>query len=482
MDPQKFEGAEEAQKAIEANTSPRYKRLEGYERWVNGRQYDGMCSWWDDDVPLWDRAPCIVYPIVQIAIQSNTDLVLGEGRFPSFSAKPDEDEEDETSGTDEESAEDIDRYLCEYHRLSRFRAHCRDAFSAAQGCGTAVAIHGARNGKPFANLIPAKWANPLIPGTDGKDITGLDPEGRVLKVEIRYPYLDEYKKPDGRWAVRAMLYRRVIDQMRDCTYLPAEAKRNGVEPDWKEDPALTTEHGFGFCPVIWYPFMRGCAPVNVIDGRPIHCDITDEIRQHDVALSQRHRGALLSEPQPVEIGVEPGHNPTEMGRSAAVYSTEKGGAVSPSNPVTGSYGGGSGKVARKKGPGYVWRYPDPGTKVEYLVYPADALKAQDDNARDLRVKLMHSLGVVILDHEAVQGIRQISGKALEAVKQMQLDRCDQFRDDIRDGFLLPSIDMQLRISQKLGASLRVSGIEKMIPALAKFAPKPAPKGQIRAVS
>jgi hypothetical protein len=466
---QQFEGAEEAQKAVEANTSPRYKRLEALERYVTGRQYDGLKSWWDDSVPLWERAPCIVYPVTQIAIQSNTDLVLGEGRYPSFSAKPGEDEAEDDSGTDEKSAEDIDRYLTEYHRLSRFKAHCRDAFSAAQGCGTAAAIHGARDGIPFANLIPAKWGTPDL---------GL--HGEVLELEIRYPYLDEYKKPDGKWAVRAKLYRRVITTTQDITFLPADADRNGMEPVWRQDPERTLSHSFGFCPVIWYPFMKGCQPVNVIDGQAIQANLTDEIRQHDIAISQRHRGALFSEPQDVEIGVDPGYNPTALGRTPAIVSTEKGGAAGPGNPVTGGYGSGTGQPARKKGPGYVWQYPNPDTKVQRLVYPGDALKAQDDNARDLRVKLMQSLAVVILDHESVQGIRQLSGKALEAIKQMQLDRCDQFRDDVRDGFLLPSIDMQLRISQKLGKTLRVSGIDKMVRALAKFQ-QPEPKAQVRAV-
>lgn len=467
MQQQQFEGAEQARKAIEVNTSPRYKRLEDLERWVDGTQYDGLTSWWDNAQPLWERAPCIVYPVAQIAIQSNTDLVLGEGRFPSFSAKPSEDEGDDSSGTDEDAATAIDRFLTEYHRACRFRAHCREAFSAAQGCGTAVAIHGARGGKPFANLVPAKWATPLVVARDGKsEVPGLGPNGEVLKLEIRYPYLEEFKHPGGKWAVRAKLYRRVIDGENDVTYLPAEAQQSGIEPDWQPDKDISGPHGLGFCPVIWYPFMRGCVPVNVIDGKALHANLRDEIRAHDIALSQRHRGALYSEPQMCEIGVRPGYNPTDIGRLPMLPSVDADGKPSGAYRNPGPDG-----TARKKGPGYVNQYEDANTKVQYLCYPPEALKAQDDNARDLRVKLMQSLGVVLLDHEGIAGIKQLSGKALEAIKQTQLDRCDSYRDDVKEGFLLPSVDMQLRIAQKLGPSLRVSGIEKMIPALKKFAPK-----------
>lgn len=461
-DPQQFDGADLAQKAIDANTSPRYKRLENLERWVEGTQYRNLKSWWDDRDPLWDRAPCIVYPVVQIAIQSNTDLVLGEGRFPTFSTKPDENEGDEDSGTDEQASEDIDRYINEYHRLCRFRAHCRDAFSAAQGCGTAVAIHGARDGKPFADLIPAKWATPELGN-----------HGETLSLEIRYPYVEEYRQQSGKWAVRAKLYRRIIDAARDVTFLPADANANGIEPDWRVDSARSGNHGLGFCPVIWYPFMRGCVPVNVIDGKAIHATLLEEIRAHDIAVSQRHRCALLSEGQIVEIGVDPGNNPTEVGRTPKM-------AVAQDGSPTPYRNVGAEQTARKKGPTYPWQYSDPATKVEWLGPPTSGYDAQDKNARDLRTKLMQALAVVLLDHESMDGIRQLSGKALEAIKQAQIDRCDQFRDDVRDGFLLPSVDMQLRISQKLGASLQVPGIDKMIPALKKFS-QPEPKDPIRAV-
>jgi hypothetical protein len=463
-----FEGAEEALRAVEANTSPRYKRLEKLEHWVSGTQYAGLKSWWDDAVPLWERAPCIVYPVAHIAIQSNVDLVLGEGRFPSFSTKPDQEEADEESGTDGDASEDIDRFIVEHHRMCRFRAHCRDALAAAQSCGTAVAIHGARDGRPFADIIPAKWGTPQL---------GL--HGEVLSLEIRYPYLDEYKKPSGVWAVRAKLYRRVIDAQRDITYLPANADPNGVEPSWQEDPHRSTSHGFGFCPSVWYPFMRGCLPVNVIDGKALHGQLLDEIRAHDIALSQRHRGALYSEPQMCEIGVMPGYNPTDVGRQAMLKSVDDNGNVVGAFRDTG----GNAAPARKKGPTYVNQYEDPQTRVEYLCYPGEALKAQDENAADLLNKLQAALGVVLLDPNHIKFAATTSGKALEAIKQTQVDRCDQYRDDVRDGFLLPSVDMQLRIAQKLGAGLRVPGIDKVAPALAKFVePDPVPARSLSAVA
>jgi len=447
---------EHAQAIMRANLSPRYRRLDALESWTNGTQYTGRKSWWDDEVPLWERAPCIQYPVATIAIESNVDLVLGEGRFPSFTSKPGEDEAAQDSGLGEVASVALDRFIVEYHRLCRFRAHCRDALFAAQACGTAVAIHGARNGKPFANLIPAKWVTPEL---------GI--HGEVLSLEIKYAYLDEYRKANGEWSVRPMLYRRIIDATRDITYLPAEARESGLDPQWVEDPKLRISHNLGFCPGVWYPFMRGCVPVNVIDGRALHGSVTDEMQGLDIALSQRHRCALMSEPQMCEIGVTAGYNPTgELGRMPEVPS------VGPDGRPNGGFGQQESGGARKKGPGYVNQYPDPLTKVEYLSFPAHALTAQSDNAADLLNKLQESLGVVLLDPNNIKFAATTSGKALEAIKQRQIDRCDQIRDDMRDGFLLPSIDMQLRIAAKYGAGLRVSGSAEIASLLKKFDTEP----------
>src|SRR6185503_13309428 len=119
------EGYEEAARAFAANVSPRYLRLESLEQWALGRQYDALPDWWtggEREVPLFERCPCIVYPVVRVASGSNVDLVLGEGRFPTLTSKPGEDEKDLEGGLGEEESNALDRLLVEHHKLSRFRA------------------------------------------------------------------------------------------------------------------------------------------------------------------------------------------------------------------------------------------------------------------------------------------------------------------------------------------------------------------------
>jgi hypothetical protein len=456
---QNYEGADAVPRIVQANTSPRYKRLEELERWVEGTQYNSRkCDWFDDSVPLWERRPCIVYPAVALAISSYVDLLFGEGRFPAFSSRPGENEEDDEAGLDEQSSKILDRFISKHHDLCAFRSYCREALNAAMGTGTAVGIHGHRNGKPFAELIPSKWGTPTF-----------DANGAVTSLEIRYPYVEEYKQANGKWAVRVKLYRRVIDEKDDTTFLPADASEDGREPNWTKDTTKSVTHALGFCPVVWYAFMKGCAPVNVIDGRAIHALTTDEILQHDIARSQWHRCALMSEPQMCEIGVVPGYNPTDIGRTAVIPSTEHGGKAGPNNPTVGHWEIGKPVSARKKGPGYVNQYPDPNTKVEMLETPAGALEAQQVNTSDLRLKVQEALCVVFLDPENIKFAATTSGKALEAIKQKQIDRCGQYRDDLRDRWLRPNIDMQLRIAHRVGKALKVPMITKVLPILSKFA-------------
>lgn len=443
---------DEAHKTALANKSPRTLFLEELERWVEGTQYDGLPSWYDDSKPRFQRAPCIVYPIVKNASASFVDLVLGQGRWPKFVAAVDEVEgaskksDDAQSGdgeTDDETSSEVADAITEAHRQSRFQAVAKECLAQAMACRTAVAIFGVRKGKLFVDTAKAAWCTPK-----------LDVDGTVLSLEIRYPYIEESKAADGSWEAKTKLYRRVIDERKDTTFLPADADENGVEPDWKVDKARTREHDLGFCPVVWYPFVKGCAVVSKIDGTAIHENLLDEIQALDFALSSRHTAAIYaSDPQWTEVGVHAGHNPSAPGRPGGIPSTPKGGRPDGGNMVTGHYtDGGPGQGSpRRKGAGVVWQYPNKDTKVDLHVLPGDALKAIDEHIRDLRTKISESLAAVFMDPESIRYAAALSAKALEVLRERQLNRCDQIRDDFGDKFLIPATLMLMRVLRAIGA-------------------------------
>ena len=433
----KVPGYDEALEILRQNQSQRAKSLANLERYVDGTQYEGLPDWFTDKKPLWERAPCIVCPIVKSAIDSNSDLLLGEGRFPS----------PKVDGLAGEEANEFERATAKVIQQSRFKAAAREVFSAGQGCGSACAVFGVRSGRLFIDTLLARWCEPK-----------LDAEGAVLSLEVRYPYLALVKDASGEEKYVCKLYRRTIDSTHDVTYHPADARQDAREPSWRVDNEKTVTHGLGFCPVVWFPHLKGCTAVNDFDGKAIHEHLTDEIRAHDFALSQRHRAALYAgDPQWTEIGVSPGYNPTSTGRRAVVPASTFG---RPGERAHAAYvSDHAPSKARKKSPGTVWQYEGKSTdvKVQLHALPGDALKALDDHAKDLRTKICEALGVVFVGPESLPNESRLSGKALESFKAPQIDRVNYYRSDFGDRFIIPALGMLLRIA--LETNLEIEGLD-----------------------
>lgn len=441
---QEINGYQEALEALNKYLTPRAKTLQTLERYVAGTQYDDLDDFFSDAKPLWERAPCIVYPIVKMAIDSHADLLLGEGRFPSFTVE----------GTEGEEADNFEKVVARVCNLSRLKATAREVFASSQACGSACAIFSVLGGRLNIQSVYARWCTPEF-----------DEEGAVTALEIRYPYLQIVTEPGGDKKVVCKLYRRTIDARADTEYFPVTVTTDldpTKEPAWREASAAI--HDFGFCPVVWYASLRSCSIVNEFDGVAIHRQLLDEIRAHDFALSQRHRAALYAgDPQWTEIGVRKGADPSNGGgRKAAVPSLQDAlpGTKAEYGSYVTDYGPGPGAKARKKGPGVVWQYDVQDAskvKVELHSLPGDALKVIDDHARDLRGKLTEALGAVCLDAASLPNESRLSGRALTDLKAPQLARVDSYRDDFGDHFLLPALGMLMRIA--IAKGIKIDGLD-----------------------
>lgn len=452
---------------IRANRTPRYCALERLEAFVDTTQYDDRKTDWFDGSeqapPLRERRPCIAYPIVRTAIDSNVDLTLGEGKFPAIQLT-DGDDKEGAVGEDSLGEEDrkvVDAGIAKLVDLAKLKQAFRTAFASAQGQRSGVLIGGMRNGRPFVDIEKAKRCVPEF----GED-------GAVAKLTIRYVYTVDEQDRQGEWHKIAKLYKRVIDAERDVTFAPVEAQIDGSEP--KSWPVQTEiAHGLGFCPVVWYRHMAGCTTEGEIDGRAIHEHHLDEIQALDMVLSQWHRAAFYAgDPQGYEIGVDDESGPRAQGRTALAcdLSTPKGGAPSLDNPPNGRWGSPP-KRARKKSPGEWWRYESPDVKVGLLTLPGDALKAIQDNARDLRDKVSEGLGVVFSDPETVRFASALSGKAQQMLRQRQLDRCDQYRDDMGDGLLIPTVHMLLRVMRAVAP--KSAALRRLVAVSRKLGEEPS---------
>lgn len=442
-------GLNEAASLVRRIQSPRYIALDRLERFVETTHYEHLPNFWNSDVPLMERAPCIADTVVAQGISSNTDLVLSDYRFPVLC--------DDDADDDSESV----AALATLVKQAGLKRAFRESFSEAQGCGTSVLILGVRGGKPVCDSVKAKWCEPKF-----------DVGGVVAEMVICYAFTRTER--DGN-AYRAVpyLYRRKIDATRDVTYKPHRLLAD-TDPElvkWVEDSDLSRDHELGVCPVVWYRHMVGISSVEQIDGKAIHRLLLDELQAHDWALSMRHRAAIkLGEPQICEIGVSPGFNPTEAGRTERIAGAPGNPvALNPSAPIAGgSYVNPSESRdgSRKKGVGFIWQYPNEKARVEMLALPPGSLEALDEEAADLRNKLNSAMAIVTLDPENIKFAATTSGKALETLKQRQLDRCDQYRDDLADNLIRPVIDMMILICKRLIGELKSKKLREALGHLA----------------
>lgn len=454
---------------LRAHTSIRYTRLDRLERFVKGTQYEGMPSWWADDVPLFKRGPCIVYPVVATAISSHVSMVLG--KMPVITSAPDEDDEDEEDdfGLDEDDSKVVDRGVVKIAKQANLHTVFKQLLRTAMGQKSAVAVLGLANGKLTVTTPLAKWCKPTFADDDPRAVKSL---------EIRYPYLEDYEDPATRKkSKRCMLYRRTIDDQRDITYEPVEAPKDArVEPAWKAQSAKTIEHGFGFCPVIWYPFLKQETGVQDVDGQAIHDLLLDEISGLDFCLSQKHRAVLYNgDPVLIEIGVEKGYNPTETVDFPALMKPAEGYPTDPDqNKDWRVPNAGGRRMGRKRGPGTTWQYPanDGKTDVKYLALPPGAMEALEKHAADLELKIVEALHWMPIDPKQMASGATLSGRALEWLHKKQINFCDDVRPDFANNCALPVIEMLLRIVLRLSETpdqgLYLAGVDKVVAILKRF--------------
>jgi hypothetical protein len=465
----------DAERIAQMHMGPRAQGIERLAGYVDGTQYAGRVAWWDTatHVSIFERAPCFNYSIVGSAIASHVAFCLGEGHWPELSSCTQEDDEDVDPdwGLDEDDSSALDRFInVVLVKYANLKTVARQMLSQAMGSKSCALIVSIKLGHVVAETVRASWCTPT-----------LDAIGRCTRLEIKYPYVEDYQDPrTHEWLKRCMLYRRVIDDKADTCYKPLKARADGAPPkdsDWSVDAAKTKLHGLGFCPVHWYPYLRECEATADIDGHAIHEQQMGNVDQLNLAISQKQRAAVtVGDPTTVEIGVDEGHNPAPgPGPSRAIINPEggpKGADGKPSGVMTSTAARMSGQRARPRGANTVWRYPAPDTKVALLILPPEAIEGLDSNARDIRGKVAEGLSAVFVDATDVHTHAAMSGKALAFVFSRQLTYCDRIRTDYEANGLVPLVSLLLRVLYVVGKadprSIYVPGLAKVLPILAGF--------------
>jgi len=468
-----------AARILEANLTPRYRELNKLQAYVAGTQYEGKPHWLtEDDVPLLERAPCVIEPVAENAIESFVDLIFGEEHFPAISSAPDENDEafDPRFGLDEDDSKVVDRFLQHIAKQCELQEVSRHALARAMGERSVAAIVCVRDGKLAIDLEHSKCC---VPTFDEKR------PALLRSLEIRYPYTERYfDDAHKRWAMRCMLYRRVIDERADTTFEPIEAHESGEEPgagEWR----IKTEvvHNFGFCPVVWWQYRkREASQQTGPDGVAIHERLLDEIDALNRSHSQRHRASLsCGDPQTVETGVDDDVTPAPAGRLPNPMKSYPGESPAVREANARWQTGQAGNVnVRRKGPGIVWRYPSKDSKVEYLTLDPEALKVIDDEISRLHQLLSEAMSWVRADPTTIAGeskrgvsLSQVSGKALAWMYKRQTMQCDSIRSDAWSNWISPIVNLLFRVAlayaaDKARGALYLPGLDKAAAILKRF--------------
>lgn len=441
-----------------AGRSPRFKQIDMLQRYYDGTVYAGRTPFMEpSDVPVLERAPVIVYPIVDSACKSYASLCLGDGKFPALTSGTSEDDQklDPQFGLSDDESKLFDAVTKKLVDQSRLPAVSQQVFISALTSSSACVVVSLNRGQFNLTQIDSKTCTPAFNQQNPDELDSLE-------VTFRYAE-DQWEVSTSSWIKVVKVYRRIIDSVSDTTFVPVEVKSPSDFPvPSVVDKTKTVKHGFGFCPVVWYPFLQPAADATTVDGIAIHANILDQIDAINTALSCRHRAAIYaSDPQLYETGVDSYATVGAQGRTATATKKDDGWGA-------GLYPKGRATGARKKGPGQVWQYENPETTVGMLTMPGDALNGINDHVSDLRAKICEALGVVFIDPATLRGTADISGKALAVIYANQIARCNAYREDFGRRFLLRALSVMYRIITVVTTGIYLAGVDKIRPLLGRF--------------
>lgn len=459
----------EIQKLVERVKTPRQKELEGYQSFSDGTAYAGRPSFFTDDKPMQERKPCIEYPIVRMAIDSNAAFAMGEGRFPTILSLSSESDDafDKDLGLSKTDSATFDSFNAKLIDLGWFQKAFREAYKMAQAAKSVALVCGFRSGLPFVDLVWSKLCTPTF--GDPADPT------RVTRLEIRYRYTDPWRDPivtGGEYWLKVLEYLRVIDAKSDRTYRPKEIW-DVTDPGISETerPQSEIKHGFGLCPVHWYARAKATSIGAGVDGRAVHEGICGLVEQSDLALSQRHRAAAYAgDPQTVLTGVSEDEHVGNVGRSARhILLPGDLDAKGNPGPWAKAFAGSAGQGTKlRRGAGEVWRIQAPEGKAAMLCLAGDALKALDDDARDVIQRTCDALGMTVVDSDMFGGAGDLSGRTLAFIFSKQINHVSEDREDLKRCLILPTLDLFYRMLLSEPKGVYLPGIDKVLPILKRM--------------
>lgn len=412
----------------------RVQTLDKLEHVWGGTQYEARASFWDKDVPVQERAPCIVHPVARIAGSRIASLVFGESRFPRITPIVGTTEVGGLQVSDLD-AKALSEFVVALLEAASIKLTARAMLIDGLKTGTACLVLSLRAGLPRVDLLPAKWCTPTF---DSRD------PDRVIKLVMQYRH-----EVDG----KSVWYRREISEKADREWRDVPCRSDGHQPDWDSiQPAA--DIAIEFCPVIWARNLTDSSCYNELDGIAIADGLFDEIEALDLAHSMRHRNALYNgDPVPVFTGAGPEDVEAATGRDG---------------PNQHGYTSASSRGI-KKGPGTIVYLNKEGAGAMLLESSGAGNKILGDDADAISRMLYEAMNVVVADPSIV-GSGDLSARALMLLFAPMVDLADSLRE-CWGRVLRRTVGMMLRLCAGMHAErdgVFVRGINLVRPILRRF--------------
>lgn len=459
----------------------RYKEIRRLRAYYDSTQYDKRPDWFTGaganggTVPLRERKPCVIYALPKAATLQVVRFMLGDGRFPTVKVpcrdeqNEDQDDEDDTEPEptfepdalealelDEESAEQVQRWLGETIERSRLKQRLRALARCGVALRTSVAVMSLRDGRYMVDMPSPEdcWAR-FKNDDPGADVTAL-----VWCYEFDKTVLGPDKKPQK----KRFWFRRAWDDTNHYVW-PDVEKKLGVAPEWGAPQAIP--HGLGFCPVIWTRNSADSAGSD-LDGQSIYEGLEDQFDALNFAYSQRHRGIFyLGVPQPYETGVDDDDGPEATGRKAGPVGFSQGGGDKGPPP------GAQAASARRMAPDELWSYRGEKVTLGLLETTGKAFEVATKHIDDIRSRCCETMGVVLSSMADTTGRvttgAEMSAKFLALAHAPLIALVSELRHCWWADAIEPMLSMMLRMCAVLdGKGILVPGSERVAKILKPF--------------
>jgi len=219
-------------------------------------------AWW---VPLRMRRPSTPVRLGKVIVDSFTNLLFGENRFPHISVDGDT------------QTEDWIQTACTVGKLPVKMIQARNLGGASGTVGMSWCF---REGKPHfevhdaKNLFVHRWTDRL----------------ELIPEEVSEVYLHAKTKWDGRGFNKIWYwFRRSWTPTADLVFKEVPYDR-AKEPEWAVDEEKSTYHQDGLCHLHWIQNL----PSEEIDGLPDYDGLYENFDQVDLLMSVITRGAILN--------------------------------------------------------------------------------------------------------------------------------------------------------------------------------------------